>query len=224
MLPFCNWSRLQRLAAIEHRGVECLTGVRATCMVLTMARSSYYNRIKSRISELEQQIDELQSELDELRVAERVLDRLGSNGDEESAPKSSASSGRKKETVASKILESLQILGPMTSSDITELLQTDWRSDLTFATVSSTLSRLRSRGQVQSDGRQWFLPDQEKPPEADAPGGFDDQSDGGGEVRESGVGAGPPEGANPSASARRHDLLSGTARHGIPPAAAASGR
>lgn len=189
-----------------------------------MSRASYYHRIKSRIAELEEQINELQSELDELRVAERVLERLGSNGDEESSPRASSSGGRKGPTVASKIVETLQVLGPMTSNDITELLQTDWREDLKFATVSSTLSRLRSRGEVQSDGRKWFLPDQEKPPEADAPDGSDDDSYGGGEVRESAVESGPPEGANPSTSVRRQDLLSGTARPGFPPVAAASGR
>lgn len=132
--------------------------------LLGMARTPYAVRLRTRIADVEQQIARLQKELDELRVAERVILRLG--GDETDTDRAQSRnfdvhSGRRgKATIASVVIETLQSTGPTDSHSLHAKLRDEWRSDLGFTTLSSTLSRMKRAGQIDADGRVWFLPNQ----------------------------------------------------------------
>ena len=179
-----------------------------------MRKTSYRTQIKQRISELETEIAERQQELEELRVAERVLDRIASGGGDDDDDQLSSKPQRQKEpTVADKIEEYVGILGPMESSDIHHTLQSEWRSDLQFTTVSSTLSRMKQRGRITNDGKLWFLPEQEEPSDAATSDGSHESSDGGGRIAGSRTSDPGPVGSTPTASTSyRRDLLSGSSQ------------
>ena len=174
-----------------------------------MRKTSYRTQIKQRISELEAEITELQQELEELRVAERVLDRIAAGGpDDEGDERSNAPQRQKEPTVADKIEEYVGILGPMESSDIHHTLQEEWRPDLQFTTVSSTLSRMKQRGRITNDGKRWLLPEQEEPSDAATSDGSTHSSDGGGRFAGAGARHSGPVGSTPTASTlNRQDLL-----------------
>lgn len=115
-----------------------------------MARVSYISRIRTRITELEAGIKEMQGELDELRVAERVIGRLGADDSDEAAP---AARFLKPRTVGDAILEVLGANGPLESREIFEKVKE--LQETTSNTISTTLSRLKEQGLVALDGRLW---------------------------------------------------------------------
>ncbi|MFG1422888.1 hypothetical protein [Roseixanthobacter liquoris] len=100
--------------------------------------------------ELEAGIKEMQRELEELRVAERVIGRLGSEDDDDTPPVQRAPRAR---TVGDLILEVLGAYGALESRDIFEKVREI--QDTTFNTVSTTLSRLKDQGLVALEGRLW---------------------------------------------------------------------
>ncbi|WP_139282462.1 hypothetical protein [Pseudoxanthobacter soli] len=134
-----------------------------------MARPSYAVRIRSRIAELEALILQMQAELDELRVAERVIERLGGDDDDETPAR-----GQRSRTIGELIVEVLGLHGPLESKGVLELVRD--RQDTTANTISTTLSRLKDSGQVLLDGRMWSLAQKEEaspdgnPKEAIEPG------------------------------------------------------
>lgn len=179
-----------------------------------MARSSYYTRIRSRIAELEDQIKALQTELEELRVAKSVLDRLSEDGE---GSDDVTETRRRSPTVAEKIQEVVRDVGPSSSHEIHAALESGWREDLKFETVSSTLSRMKRNGDIVTDGKRWFLPSEadESEPEEEEPSDADTSdgsmsSNGGGEVREQASSTVSPEGATPSASTFHRKMRSST--------------
>jgi hypothetical protein len=130
-------------------------------------------RIRSRIAELERSIAEAQNELDELRVAERVIARLGSMSDaaeqESRQPSITKLTTNSAATISSKIVEILALDGPMNSGRLLMRLQETWRPDLSFPTVSSTLSRIKAQNLVIKNGDQWSAPQKDEAPSANAP-------------------------------------------------------
>ena len=68
--------------------------------------------------------------------------------------------GKARETIGDKIVSLLTDRGAMRSHDILVALQTEWRSDVSFETISSTLSRIKSNGRValDNDTRLWSIP------------------------------------------------------------------
>jgi hypothetical protein len=138
-----------------------------------MSKTPFPIRIRSRIAELERSIVEAQTELDELRVAERVIARLGSTGDmtdqDSIRPSMVKSTTNSAATISSKIVEVLALAGPMNSGQLLMQLQEKWRPDLSFPTVSSTLSRIKAQNLVVKNGDQWSVPQKDEAPSANAP-------------------------------------------------------
>jgi hypothetical protein len=134
-----------------------------------MSKTPFPIRIRSRIAELERLIAEAQNELDELRVAERVIARLGSANDELDHDSSALSNSRARSasstTVSSKIVDILTSLGPMSSNELLGHLQEKWRPDLLFPTMSSTLSRIKAQGLVIKSGDKWAAAQKDEAPE-----------------------------------------------------------
>lgn len=117
-----------------------------------MARVSYISRIRSRAVELEASIKEMERELQELRIAERVLGRMGSEDDEDDASQPKAA---KPKTVSELIAEVLTVYGALESREILDRVLE--RQETTFNTVSTTLSRMKDQGLVALDGKNWRL-------------------------------------------------------------------
>lgn len=117
-----------------------------------MARVSYISRIRSRAVELEASIKEMERELQELRIAERVIGRLGSEDDEDDA---SPPKLPKPRTVSDLIADVLTVYGALESRDILDRVRE--RQETTFNTISTTLSRMKDQGLVALDGKNWRL-------------------------------------------------------------------
>lgn len=128
-----------------------------------MARTPYILRVRARISELERAIQQASKELEELRIAERVLSRMGGeDGQPEINDGGLAGSTKpprtqKRLTVPLMVLRVLAESGPMDTHSLLAAIQDRFRPDLTFPTVSSTLSRMKKAGQIESDGRCWSV-------------------------------------------------------------------
>ena len=132
-----------------------------------MAKLGYAQRIKGRIQQLDTMIKSAQLELDELRVAERVLGRLG-NEDETKGPDDgqNGTSTTKEGTVADMAISGLARFGPADTPTILRYLQENWRSDLKQTTLASTLSRAKSEGRIAAiDGKWHIVSNTEEPPE-----------------------------------------------------------
>ena len=119
-----------------------------------MARQSYNSRIRTRIAELEQEIAARQTELDELKIAERVIDRLGSDEFELIGHDAEFTVVRGL-TIADLIIKILTDHGARDTASIHQLMRDEYKRDTTPNTVGSTLSRLKSEGRVTLDGRLW---------------------------------------------------------------------
>jgi hypothetical protein len=132
-----------------------------------MAKIGYAQRIKTRIQQLDALIKSAQLELDELRVAERVLGRLGGDDDVKGPDDGQNGTSTTREgTVADKAIASLSSLGPADTATILKDLQENWRSDLKQTTLASTLSRAKSEGRIVSiDGRWHIATETKEPPE-----------------------------------------------------------
>ena len=135
-----------------------------------MSRIGYSQRIRQRIAQLEAAIVDAQSELDELRVAERVLGRLGSiNADEEQpvGPSRASTTTSGHLTVADKAVDALTRHGPLDTLSLLAILQAEWRPDLQQTTLSSTLSRTKALGRIAHEDGKWCAPSikNEEPPE-----------------------------------------------------------
>ena len=98
--------------------------------------------VQQRRQTLENELAHRQSELSEMRTALAALDRLNGQTPQSYMPQAM------KDTVPKRIITYLRQHGPCTSYKIADGLAAEWRTDLTFATVSTTLSRLRGRGAV----------------------------------------------------------------------------
>lgn len=118
-----------------------------------MARQSYNLRIRTRISELEREIAARQTELDELKIAERVIDRLGSDENE-----SVEISVIREHTIADLIIMILSDHGAMETAAVHQLMHDECHRGTTVNTVGSTISRLKSEGRVTLNGRLWSVP------------------------------------------------------------------
>jgi hypothetical protein len=140
-----------------------------------MSKLGYSQRIKQRILDLENTVASAQAELDELRIAERVLNRLGTvteeKGPDDGQSRTSTTSGG---TVADRAIEVLINNGPMDTTAILMRLQVTWRSDLKQTTLASTLSRVKAEGRIEAVNGQWHVVRKEK----ESPDG-DSQSIGG---------------------------------------------
>lgn len=119
-----------------------------------MARQSYNSRIRARISELEYEIAARQTELDELKIAERVIDRLGSDEFELSGRDAELTVVRGL-TIVDLISKILSDHGPKDTSAIHQLMKDEYRRDTTPNTVGSTLSRMKAEGRVTLNGGLW---------------------------------------------------------------------
>lgn len=131
-----------------------------------MAKLGYAQRIKSRIQQLDAMIKAVQLELDELRVAERVLGRLG-NEDDQKGPDDGqhGTSTTRDGTVAEMAIASLIEIGPSSTATLLQHLQQTWREDLKQTTLASTLSRTKGEGQVfVVDGKWSAAPGIKEPP------------------------------------------------------------
>ena len=130
-----------------------------------MAKLGYTQRIRSRIQQLEATISAAQVELDELRVAERVLGRLGSE-DESKGPDDGQSGTHttKEGTVADMAIAALTQYGPADTLTILAYLQKNWRSDLKQTTLASTMSRAKGEGRIFVVDGKWHVASQRKEP------------------------------------------------------------
>ena len=130
-----------------------------------MSKLGYSQRIKQRILDLEAQIAASQSELDDLRIAERVLNRLGALNEEKEPdygqPRTYTTSGG---TVADRAIDVLVNNGPMNTGAILAQLQEKWRPDLKQTTLASTLSRVKAEGKIKAVNGQWHVVGNEKEP------------------------------------------------------------
>lgn len=130
-----------------------------------MAKVGYTQRIKTRIQQLEAQIAVAQAELDELRVAERVLGRLGSDDDVKGPDDGQSGTATTKEgTVADMAVAAISKDGPADTQTILRLLQQNWRADLKQTTLASTLSRAKGDGRVFVVDGKWHVASQTKEP------------------------------------------------------------
>ena len=133
-----------------------------------MSKLGYSQRIKQRIADLEAQIAFAQSELDELRIAERVLNRLGTGTDEKGPDDGqSRTSTTKDGTVAGVAVNALKAHGPMDTLALLKVMQQEWRADLKQTTLASTLSRIKLAGSVNQIDGKWYAGSLEtaEPPE-----------------------------------------------------------
>lgn len=138
-------------------------------MGLTMSKLGYGQRIKQRISSLERTIAAANAELNELVIAERVLNRLGADEDEQKRPDDGlrGTTSTTQGTVADVAVRALQNAGPMDTPSLVAYLQSNWRADLKQTTLSSTMSRVKSEGRVAHVGGKWTAKKNE-PPEGDS--------------------------------------------------------
>ena len=130
-----------------------------------MAKLGYAQRIKGRIQELEAVLSRAHAELDELRIAERVLGRLG-NEDEQKGPDDGQprASTTKEGTVADMAIAALNLYGPADTQTILDHLQRTWRADLKQTTLASTLSRTKGEGRLVVIDGKWQAAGQTKEP------------------------------------------------------------
>lgn len=133
-----------------------------------MARTGYALRIKDRIQRLEDLISAAQVELDELRVAERVLNRLGAD-DNEKGPDDGqyGTPATRGGTIIDMAVDCLKKIGPSDTTSILRSLRESWRADLKATTLASTLSRAKAEGRIKSVNGVWHVIHQEmlEPPE-----------------------------------------------------------
>jgi hypothetical protein len=135
-----------------------------------MSKIGYAQRIKLRTAELEALISSATKELEELRVAERVLARLGGPSEEKGPEDGQDRAPTTRDmTVADVAIMTLDRLGPMDTLSLLAALQSDWRPDLQQTTLSSTLSRTKAQGRItQADGKwQVVTPNADGSPEGD---------------------------------------------------------
>lgn len=144
-----------------------------------MSKLGYSQRIKQRIADLEAQIASAQSELDELRIAERVLNRLGTGTDEKGPDDGqSRTSATRDGTVAGVAVNALKARGPMDTLTLLEVMQQEWRADLKQTTLASTLSRIKLAGSVNQIDGKWHVASLEivEPPEGGSEENVDEGS------------------------------------------------
>ncbi|MFG1263890.1 BlaI/MecI/CopY family transcriptional regulator [Xanthobacter aminoxidans] len=120
-----------------------------------VARASYAVRIRNRIVELEGVIKAAEIELNDLRIAERVIENLGPDDDDDDA--SGERRPAKGKTVSDQITDVLTEFGPMESREIFDRVSK--RQETTFNTISTTLSRMKDQGIVVLQGKAWGLID-----------------------------------------------------------------
>lgn len=121
-----------------------------------MARTPYASRIRARIQEIEVKLDALKAELEELRVAERVLGRLG-NEDAEvtSEPKASGADMTVREAIIQILTQSSEPwLG---AQDIQRELEQLYGRPVSKGTVGPNLTRLKNEDVVERDGHKVAL-------------------------------------------------------------------
>ena len=126
---------------------------------MEMAKTGYAQRIRARAGELRQIIKDAQAELDELEVAERVLERLAADQDEDQDVAFRQSRRTKEPTIADMAVKFLRDVGPMATAQLLEHMREYWREDLADTTLTSTLSRAKNAGRIDYRDGLWLAPD-----------------------------------------------------------------
>lgn len=121
-----------------------------------MAKTGYAQRIRARTAELRSIIASAQAELSELEVAERVLERLAAEQDDDQDVAIGRQRRTKEPTIADMAVKFLAEVGPMATSDLLEHMRENWRDDLGDTTLTSTLSRTKNAGRISYDDGKWF--------------------------------------------------------------------
>jgi hypothetical protein len=124
-----------------------------------MAKTGYAQRIRARAGELRQIIKDAQAELDELEVAERVLERLAADQDEDQDIVPRQPRRTKEPTIADMAVKFLRDVGPMATAQLLEHMRENWREDLADTTLTSTLSRAKNAGRIDYKDGLWLAPD-----------------------------------------------------------------
>ena len=138
-----------------------------------MAKISYAQRIQNRIKEIEQQLEQLHSELSDLRVAERVIDRLGVDSSDDIGEKLHHPAASTSVTISDHIIMSLEAAGPMTVPELCDYVAKHYRPEMAFSSVGATLSRMRAKNLVDNQNGKWLVV-QTAPPQKEQD--FPDQS------------------------------------------------
>lgn len=133
-----------------------------------MARISYAQRIKLRAAELRKVIADAQMELDELEVAERVIERLAADQDDDQDTGQRQQRSTKEPTIGDMAVKFLGEVGPMATAQLLEHMRENWREDLGDTTLTSTLSRTKNAGRIDYHDGRWHVagssPKENEPP------------------------------------------------------------
>ena len=124
-----------------------------------MAKTGYAQRIRLRATELRKVIDDARSELDELEVAERVLERLAADQDDDQDDAPRAERRTKEPTIADMAVRFLRDVGPMATAQLLAHMRENWREDLADTTLTSTLSRTKNAGRIDYRDGLWCAVD-----------------------------------------------------------------
>ena len=130
-----------------------------------MAKTGYAQRIRSRASELRKIIEDAKSELEELEVAERVLERLAAEQDDDQDIAQRHTRRTKEPTIADMAVKFLAEVGPMSTAQLLEHMRENWREDLGDTTLTSTLSRTKNAGRIDNKDGSWFATNDADPKE-----------------------------------------------------------
>jgi hypothetical protein len=101
-------------------------------------------------------IAEAQAELDELEVAERVLERLSNDQDDDQDDVSQGRGRTREPTIADMAVKFLSEAGPLTTTELLEQMRANWRDDLGDTTLTSTLSRTKNAGRIAYSDGKWI--------------------------------------------------------------------
>lgn len=145
-----------------------------------MAKMGYAQRIRVRMAELQKVISDAQAELSELEVAERVLERLASDQDEDADVGARKARSAREPTIADMAVKFLGDVGPMTTAELLDHMRENWREDLGDTTLTSTLSRTKNAGRIEYGDGRWRVadgsPKENEPPEGGSEAGEGDAS------------------------------------------------
>jgi len=123
-----------------------------------MAKMGYAQRIRYRAAELRKLIDEAQAELDELEVAERVIERLAADQDDDQDSVARGARRTREPTIGDMAVKFLAEVGPMSTGQLLDHMREHWREDLGDTTLTSTLSRTKNAGRIDYKDGLWLVP------------------------------------------------------------------
>mgnify|MGYP005840512789 CR=1 FL=1 len=120
-----------------------------------MTKTGYAQRIRARAEELRKIIADAQSELAELDVAERVIERLSSDQDDDQDVALRSYRRTREPTIADMAVKFLGEFGPMATAQLLDHMRENWREDLGSTTLTSTLSRTKNAGRIDYRDGLW---------------------------------------------------------------------